>query len=138
MSFGRWAHGYSDSDLARLAGQHLGLALAGRRVALLGAAAGALDGRVLALALPPLAAQLLAALEALNQPRVQYVLLRFPGVVLRLPPFPFHVVLHFVLERENSAVNVVKMKRVRRWRDVARLTGARNRRVVHNLADRAR
>lgn len=94
---GRRTHGDGNADLARLARHHLGLALAGRRVALLGAAARALGGRVLALAPPALAAMLLAALEALYEPWVQDILLRLPSVVLWFPPFPFHVILDFVL-----------------------------------------
>lgn len=93
------AHGDGDADLARFARQHLGLVLGGRRT-LVGGAARAL-GRVLALALAAGPPQLLATLEALDEPRVQDVLLRLPRVVLRLPPFPFHVVLHFVLKREK-------------------------------------
>lgn len=95
------AHGDGDTDLARLARQHLGLALARRRLALVGGAARALGGRVLSLALSTLPPLLIAALKALDQSRVQDVFLRLPRVVLWLPPFPFHVVLHFVLKREN-------------------------------------
>lgn len=135
-------HGDGNADLARLSRQYLGLALAGRRVALLGAAARALGGRVLALAPPALAAMLLAALEALYEPWVQDILLRLPSVVLRFPPFPFHVVLDLVLKTENSSV--IKLYYisqstsggVRPLADVARLPVACDRRrVAHSLAD---
>lgn len=121
----RRTHGDSYADLARLPGQHLRLALAGRRVSLLGAAAGALDRGVLPLALSALTPQLLPAFEAFYEPVVEYVLLRFPGVVLRLPPFPFHVVLHFVLKRDILTVNVLNLSLhgVHRGAVVARLNG---------------
>lgn len=101
---GRRAHGDRDAYLAGLLGEDLGLALAGRRVALLGAAARALRGRVFPLSLAALPPQLLAPLEALYEPRVENVLLGFPRVVLGLPAFPFHVVLDFVLKGENIEV----------------------------------
>lgn len=122
----RWrAHSDGDANLARLARQHLGLALA--VMALLGAAARALHRRVLSLALAPLPPLLFAALEALDQPRVQYVFLRLPRVVLRLPPFPFDVVLHFVLEREKQVDGYLTVLLRRQGRacgsaDLARLT----------------
>lgn len=74
-------------------------------MSLLRGASSAFHRGMLPLAFAALPALFLASLETLDETRVEDVLLRLPGVVLRLPTFPFHVVLDFALKLERATVN---------------------------------